>query len=536
MRVMKTRIRTKLLTLLALATAVGSVPQGRAADSPEAVDKLLDLLVKKGFVDTQEAKELESEIHTNQVETISGPSSKWVISKALKNVDLYGDLRVRYEDRGAQDPGGRSIDLQRFRYAARVGLRGDLYDHFYYGFRMDTAANPRSPYVTLGTSSSGSSVYQGPFGKSNGGINIGLVYLGWKPTDWLDVTVGKMANPLYTTPMVWDTDLAPEGAAEKFKYSAGRANLFATFGQFLYADFNPNYASSGFGINGSIGKNTDNIFMFPWQGGLNYQITTNLSAKIAATVYNYIGAHRSTASSFGAYSPYFGDPYIGEGAYYLSGGGNAQGYSGFGTSSGLPGYGSSNYPLNQVGIDHLSVLEIPFEVNYRMERFDAKFYGDFAYNLDGGARAQEAVNAYNAVQQAQTSGTPLPHTVPLKKNQVKAYQLGLDLASRDSSGLVYGVTSHRHGWEVRTYWQHVEQYALDPNLLDSDFFEGRGNLQGVYVALGYGLTENLTGIFRYGHAWRIDNQLGTGGSNQDMPWINPIQDYDVFQLDFMFRF
>jgi hypothetical protein len=379
-------------------------------------------------------------------------------------------------------------------------------------------------------------VYQGPFGKSNGGINVGQIYLGWRPWDWLDVTVGKMANPLFTTPMVWDSDLAPEGAVERFKYTAGRADLFGTFGQFLYADFNPSSVSGGLGINGLIGQHTDNIFVFPWQGGINYQITTNVSAKVAATLYNYIGAHRSTVNSFGASSPYFGDPYIGEGAYYLSGGGNARGFGGFGTSSTLPGYGSLNYPLNQVGIDHLMVVEVPFEVNFKIDPVDLKAFGDFAYNLDGGQRAQEAVNAYQAIQHAQISPAPLPHAIPLRKDEVKAYQLGLDVSSHDSQGLVSGLASHRHGWEVRSYWQHVEQYALDPNLLDSDFFEGRGNLQGVYVALGYGLTSNLTGVFRYGHAWRIDDQLGTGGSNQDIPWINPIKDYELFQLELMFRF
>ena len=57
--------------------------------------------------------------------------------------------------------------------------------------------------------------------------------------DWLELTVGKMPMPLYVTPMIWDSDINPEGAAEKFKYSMGNVDLFATFGQFMYQDGNP---------------------------------------------------------------------------------------------------------------------------------------------------------------------------------------------------------------------------------------------------------------------------------------------------------
>jgi len=102
--------------------------------------------------------------------------------------------------------------------------------------------------------------------------------------------------------------------------------------------------------------------------------------------------------------------------------------------------------------------------------------------------------------------------------------------------MVYGSTSRKHAWEVRTYWQHVEQYALDPNLLDSDFFEGRGNLEGIYTALAYSFTDNFIMTARYGYASRINNKVGTGGSNLDIPQINPIQYYNLFQVDMTLKF
>src|SRR5881275_10110 len=83
-------------------------------------------------------------------------------------------------------------------------------------------------------------------------------------------------------------------------------------------------------------------------------------------------------------------------------------------------------------------------------------------------------------------------------------------------GLVYGQCSKKNTWEARAYWQHVEQYALDVNLLDSDFFEGRGNLQGYYFALAYSFSDSILATVRYGYANRINHNLDTGGTNPDL--------------------
>jgi hypothetical protein len=123
----------------------------------------------------------------------------------------------------------------------------------------------------------------------------------------------------------------------------------------------------------------------------------------------------------------------------------------------------------------------------------------------------------------------------------RAYQVGFGLGSGGqvygpSQGLVYGTTARKHAWELRTYWQHIEQYALDPNLLDSDFFEGRGNMEGIFAAFAYGLSDSTIATIRYGYASRINDKLGTGGSNLDIPQLNPIQRYSILQLDLTLRF
>lgn len=502
-------------------------------------DPVLELLLEKGVVTQQEvdkAKAQAEAIRTNALAQAMPPAeSKWKISDAIKNVELFGDVRVRYEYRDVSAPGGGRLELDRARLALRVGLRGEAFDDFYYGLRLDTSANPRSPWITMGTSSSGTP-YQGPFGKSTAGINVGQAYLGWRPGKSLDVTLGRMPNPLYTTPMVWDTDFNPEGAAEKFKYTVGEADLFATFGQFIYQDANPTFSSGGLGFNGLEGQRTTPVVQLAYQGGINYRFTTNITAKVAAAVYQYLG----TATNV---SPFFGDPFVGEGAFTGLGTANAvKGASGYGTSSSLLGNGSLGFPNNQVGLNHLLVLEIPAELNVRIHSLNARLFGDFAYNLEGAQRAEEAAAGYGnyLAQQSVVSPISVKPFAP-QRDDVKAYQVGFGLGSAGhvygpAQGLVYGTTSRKHSWEARAYWQHVEQYALDPNLLDSDFFEGRANLQGVYTALAYGLGNNAIATVRYGYASRINEKLGTGGSNQDIPQVNPIQRYHLFQVDLTFRF
>ena len=518
---------------LAVFTALlAACSVSRATDSDPA-DPILNLFLQKGFITEAEAAKAKAQVaalRTNEtLEVPAALNSKWRISEGIKRAQLFGDIRLRYEDRTAQDPAGGKIDLQRFRYSVRVGTRGDVFDDFYYGLRVETASNPRSPWVTFGTSSSGTP-YQGPFGKSTASINVGQAYIGWHPESWADLTVGKMPNPLYTTRMVWDPDLNPEGASEKFNYSVGPADLFASFAQFLYQDVSPSTASGGLGFNGLTGQRADDVFLLPFQAGFTYNITTNLAFKVAPTLYKYIGLHRSSIGSPNVTSPFFGDPYIGEGAYLGPGTGTVNGSSGYGTSSTLAGYGSLGFPLNQVGVNNLMVVEVPFEFDFKVRHFDARVFGDAAYNLDGKARAKAAAAGYAAYLANQATPPTISAFSP-QQNEDKAYQIGLAVGSEG------GMTGHvRHPWEFKTYWQHIEQYALDPNLIDSDVFEGRENMEGINVQLAYGFNRNVIGSIAYAHGSRINNKLGTGGSNQDIPQINPINQFDLLQLDLTLQY
>jgi hypothetical protein len=335
---------------------------------------------------------------------------------------------------------------------------------------------------------------------------VGQLFIGWHPETWVETTFGRMPMPLYTTPMVWDADINPEGAFEKFKLSTGKVDWFADFGQFDYQD--PG-SSSDF-------PSTD-IFVLAWQAGGTVKFDNHTSFKIAPVLYNYTGQGYTSASSPTGLNA----PFVGQGKN--------------GANVGVPG---SNYQsgYNQQGINDLLVLEVPLEFDFPIPNtplgnLQGRLFGDFAYNLDGDSRARAAYDANPAA---------FPGVHGPVYGQDLSYQVGIGFGTAGpvygpTQGLVYGSTSKKNTWETRFYWQSVGQYAQDVNLLDSDFFEGRGNLQGVYTSFAYSFTDSIIGTVRYGYANRIDGQLGTGGNNLDLPSLNPINNYNIFQMDLTWR-
>ena len=523
-----TRVKTSH-TLTALAAVAAGLALASSATA-QTSDALLNKLVQKGILTSQEAAALQSESQTNNANGF-----KLKTGGAFKSAEIFGDFRLRYEYRAAEvGPGtafaGDTDALNRWRYALRLGVRGDLTDDFYYGLRFETSPNPRSPWNTFGGSSGSQAPYQGPFSKANNyGVFIGQAYLGWKLGDWLDLTAGRMAQPLYTTPMVWDSDYCPEGFYEKVKFTSGPVDFFVGLGQFIYQDGNPGTASNAFalGIVGSTPFSSGDPFLLTWQAGLTYHFSTNMSAKFAPILYNYTGHGNAAAGFLG--------PFVGQGTQY------GTTYESLATSSStLPGpsgnlvAGSSVNGYNQTGINDLLILEFPAELNFKLGSYDAKLFGDFAVNLDGDARARAAYKAGEAEAAFANPHYPNPFPGGVQLDNNKAYQAGF--AFGNNLGTVYGQTVKKGGWEARVYWQHVEQYALDPNLLDSDFFEGRGNMQGIYAALACGLSDAVIATVRYGHGERINQDLGTGGFNADIPLINPVNKYDIVQVDLTLKF
>jgi hypothetical protein len=113
---------------------------------------------------------------------------------------------------------------------------------------------------------------------------------------------------------------------------------------------------------------------------------------------------------------------------------------------------------------------------------------------------------------------------PDKEGQRYAYQAGLGI----------GQLKKKHDWQIEGYWQHQEQFSLDPNLIDSDLFNSQLNQQGAVLRAGYMLADAVVFDLTYSYAWRINGRLGTGGVGDIT--INPLDQYQLFQANLSFKF
>src|SRR5436190_23680835 len=73
---------------------------------------------------------------------------KWKLFPAITELELFGDLRLRYEYRGGrlpdhfqfgQDNANDWQERERERYRLRIGLRGTVLDDWFFGLRLETS-------------------------------------------------------------------------------------------------------------------------------------------------------------------------------------------------------------------------------------------------------------------------------------------------------------------------------------------------------------------------------------------------------------
>jgi hypothetical protein len=120
-----------------LITMAASLIAGPIAARAQDAGALLDLLVKKRIITDQEAEEVRGELVKDVASTSAG---KLKLSAPITEVELYGDMRVRYEARQGETGPPSTLDRtndtyrrSRERYRFRLGLRGTLADDWFFG-------------------------------------------------------------------------------------------------------------------------------------------------------------------------------------------------------------------------------------------------------------------------------------------------------------------------------------------------------------------------------------------------------------------
>jgi len=473
----------KLKSLVA-ATLAGSVLMGFGASAmADSTFDLVQALVAKGVLTEEEGialmkgRDNDIQIADKKVKK----AAKLSVSDAVDNATLYGDIRTRYEHRdgsGVSGTTGVNVDenRNRARYKITLGVKTETGD-WYTDLALAMGGTGRSDNATFGSAQTGGN---GGDIDNKQGVFIKRAMLGWKATDWLTLEAGRMNNPLYTTPMVWDADLNFEGLAEKVNYKLNFADLFFTATQSEYLGDRKNFSGTG----APVDTNTTELFAF--QGGAKYAFDDHTSAKAALTYTTY--SHNTNNTKF---SP------------QLS------------TST------NTVVTATSFGVNDLDTIEIPAEFNYYMgaNSIGMRLFGDYVHNTSGSDRCAAAGAAICALG-----------------NDDNAWMLGVavgsavDFKSFEANKMVKG------DWAARIWYQDVGAYSVDPNAVDSDFMDSRVNMKGVVFKAQYNFLENVFANFAYGHATRKNSAIGSAGASSTQDIALNLKDFNLLQLDLTYKF
>ena len=160
-------------------------------------------------------------------------------------IALKGDIRLRYE--GIDEDSEEKRNRARFR--ARFGLGAMVTDDVRVVLQLASGGdNPVSTNQTFDD------------GFSTKDIGLDLAYVDWSAANGLHIYGGKMKNPLFIAggaPLVWDSDLNPEGLAAR--YSKGL--LFGTLAMFSVEER----------------SSTDDSLLYAAQGGVKIGVGAHAS-------------------------------------------------------------------------------------------------------------------------------------------------------------------------------------------------------------------------------------------------------------------
>ena len=440
----------------------------------DSTTDIVNTLIAKGVL-TEEEGALITKGHDAEVKKNDAAikkAGKLSVSDAIDNATVYGDIRVRHETRWATNAQSAStadgVDLtrNRERYKITLGVKTESdKGNWYSDLAFAMGQEGRSDNATFGSAktTAGGAATNGVQNKET--LFVKRAMVGYKATDWLTLEAGRIANPLYTTAMVWDADLTHDGVAAKMNFKSGDTKYFLTGEVFQYLGDSKIYQN---------GTTTDAFTneVVVGQAGFETPITEQLKGKAALTFYKYGNV-----------------------------GGDFKPGVGAGTSLGT----------NVIGTNNLEILEIPAELSYKYsDSIGVKLYGEYVVNLDADKRAQLAGDTTSAAKDD------------------TAWMLGLEVKSQAGKKAAAG------DWSAKAWYQETGLYSLDPNAVDSDFFDSKINVKGAVFKAEYMVKDNVVANFAYGHGGRKNDAMATAGVTGDTGYN--MNSFDLLQLDLTYKF
>ena len=481
------------------------------------------------------------------------------LASDVTELKLYGDLRFRYQSDEFHPvvdlPAQATDDRNRYRFRLRIGADIQLGDQFFAGVTLATGQSADSNNQTYTE------------GYDNYNIYIDKAFAGWTPNDWLTIVVGKQANPFYTTDLVWDPNITPNGVSEVVDLtkafepdqSAWSVKLIALQGAFYGG--------------GSFSAGSDTAWQFDEQVKATYHFNKNVSLTVAPGFMAYTAASLTGLQNSTPFSKTTDDFAAPAGVQVQTTTTTTETKTVKYSATGVPtvtitpvnttttvttttpatgpartvttttsshqeqvtipttlpkdvalanrtfvttttsGGGTTTVtsPLATAPAQEtrdLAILTAPGDVSFKLGGLATKLYWDFAYNTEGSNRATHE------------------------------YFLSTHSSEDDYAwlvGLQLGQNIHAGDWSIEANYRRVGMDAIDPNLNDSNFALSNINVQGIKVAVAYNFTDYLVGDVTYFHSWLLNHGI-TGGEATSGAALANARMTDVLQVDLNLKF
>jgi hypothetical protein len=370
-------------------------------------------------------------------------------------------------------------DFNRTRLRLRFGATAKVADTVSAGFRISTGSTtgPTSTNQTLGQN----------FNKYTVVLDRG--YLTLKPWYWLNLTGGRIANPFFSTDLVWADDLNFEGVAAKYS-------------QLLTPEFTAFATAGWFPLRTDIPLQTTSRDLEGFQVGFNWNLTPTTEFKLAASTYRYRGieGQQESADRYTYLAPDYGTRYE--------------------YPSGLRQRGNTLFMLNAISVDGTKPTywglasgfrELNVTTSLDIAHFDpvhVVLTGDYVKNL-----------AFDRATMSARAGSTI---VDGKDDGYMARLL-----------VGYPNTVHSGEWNVSLAYRYLGSDAVLDAFTNSDFGMGGTNNKGYILGFSYGLDNNAWLSARWLSSNLIDSMAPkvTGVTSSDTKLA-----VDLLQVDFNAKF
>jgi len=247
-----------------------------------------------------------------------------------------------------------------------------------------------------------------------------------------------MANPWFSSDLVWDTDVNFEGFALQLNTSEYPLGLFVTAGVFPLDE---------------VEFSQDDKYLYGVQTGIQYRPNYKFSSKLALAYYHYSNITGKTNSSF------------------LT---NENDY----TKPGFQQKGNTLMDISPTSTDGSGdTLDLALAAEYRilslMGTVGLGYFDPYHINL-----MFEVANniGFDHAKVKQRTGTDVPEST-------WGWQVGVEVG--------HPKIKVRGNWTLGLYYKYLEADAVLDAFTDSDFHQGGTNAQGWVLTGNYGLDKNM---------------------------------------------